>query len=369
MRILIMGGTGAMGSHLVGILAADPANELTVTTRKEFPSVENGCIRYVRGNAHDIGFFRSLVPVGAKWDCIVDFMVYTPDEFRERVDFLLSVCKQYVFLSSARVYAGSNEPIVETSPRLLDTVNDEVYLRTDEYALAKAREENLLSQSGKTNWVIVRPYITYSEIRLQLGVLEKEQWLYRAMNGRKIVFPKDIAEKMTTLTYGYDVACGIAAVAGKPAANGRAFHVTAAEAIRWSDVLGIYLDVLETHLGTRPGVVMPDAAPNLKNPETQYQVRYDRWYDRKFDNTQIDRFCDTAGFTKPADGLRFCLERFVRNPRFAQIVWTAEARCDRITGERTPLREIPSVKFRLAYLAARYMPRNLFELIRKLIKR
>ena len=251
----------------------------------------------------------------------------------------------------------------------MDTVNDEVYLRTDEYALAKAREENLLSQSGKTNWVIVRPYITYSEIRLQLGVLEKEQWLYRAMNGRKIVFPKDIAEKMTTLTYGYDVACGIAAVAGKPAANGRAFHVTAAEAIRWSDVLGIYLDVLETHLGTRPGVVMPDAAPNLKNPETQYQVRYDRWYDRKFDNTQIDRFCDTAGFTKPADGLRFCLERFVRNPRFAQIVWTAEARCDRITGERTPLREIPSVKFRLAYLAARYMPRNLFELIRKLIKR
>ena len=146
-----------MGSHLVGILAADPANELTVTTRKEFPSVENGCIRYVRGNAHDIGFVRSLVPVGAKWDCIVDFMVYTPDEFRERVDFLLSVCKQYVFLSSARVYAGSNEPIVETSPRLLDTVNDEVYLRTDEYALAKAREENLLSQSGKTNWVIVRP--------------------------------------------------------------------------------------------------------------------------------------------------------------------------------------------------------------------
>lgn len=94
----------------VGILAADPANELTVTTRKEFPSVENGCIRYVRGNAHDIGFVRSLVPVGAKWDCIVDFMVYTPDEFRERVDFLLSVCKQYVFLSSARVYAGSNEP-------------------------------------------------------------------------------------------------------------------------------------------------------------------------------------------------------------------------------------------------------------------
>ncbi len=69
------------------------------------------------------------------------------------------------------------------------------------------------------------------------------------MNGRKIVFRKISRKKMTTLTYGYDVACGIAAVAGKPAANGRAFHVTAAEAIRWSDVLGIYLDVLENSSG------------------------------------------------------------------------------------------------------------------------
>ena len=40
----------------------------------------------------------------------------------------------------------------------------------------------------------------------QLGVLEKELWLYRALNGRTIVFSKDIAEKSTTLTYGYDVA-------------------------------------------------------------------------------------------------------------------------------------------------------------------
>ena len=113
---------------------------------------------------------------------------------------------------------------------------------------------------------------------------------------------------------------------------------------------------LKTHLGTRPGVVMPDAGPNLKIRKRN--IRCDMT-DGMIANSTIRKStgsCDTAGFTKPADGLRFCLERFVRNPRFAQIVWTAEARCDRITGERTPLREIPSVKFRLAYLAARYMP-------------
>ena len=35
--------------------------------------------------------------------------------------------------------------------RLLDISKDDKYLRTDEYALAKARQENILQKSGK-NW-------------------------------------------------------------------------------------------------------------------------------------------------------------------------------------------------------------------------
>ena len=61
----------------------------------------------------------------------------------------------------------------------LITYKDEEYLKTDEYALSKARQEDILHRSGKNNWTVIRPYITYSEIRLQLGVLEKELWLYR----------------------------------------------------------------------------------------------------------------------------------------------------------------------------------------------
>ena len=85
-------------------------------------------------------------------------------------------------------YANENGRITEKSKRLLDVCTDEEYLKTDEYALTKVRQENILLSSGKKNWTIIRPYITYNVERLQLGVYEKENWLYRALHGRSIVF-------------------------------------------------------------------------------------------------------------------------------------------------------------------------------------
>ena len=176
-KILILGGTGAMGTHLVSSLE-DTDNEVYVTTRKQRANRSN--ITYVQGNAHDDAFIRPLQTEGM--DVVVDFMVYNTEEFKKRASLMLDSCSQYVYLSSSRVYSDNDEVITESTPRLLDVCKDEEYLATDEYALTKARQENILRQSGKTNWTIIRPYITYSEIRLQLGVNEKETWLYRALH-------------------------------------------------------------------------------------------------------------------------------------------------------------------------------------------
>ena len=174
MKILILGGTGAMGVHLVNLLSSNPNCRITVTSRSRREGKDN--VSYVQGNGHDIAFLNTLLK--DKYDVIVDFMNYHTEEFRERYRILLNACGQFVYLSSSRVYADSDSPITEESPRLLDVTTDAEYLRTDEYALAKARQENLLRESEHKNWTIIRPYITYSEIRLQLGVLEKEAWLY-----------------------------------------------------------------------------------------------------------------------------------------------------------------------------------------------
>lgn len=337
-----------MGVHLVEILSGW-GDAVFVTSRRARPSHDN--ITYIQGDAHDDGFLESLLS-GRRWDAVVDFMVYTTAEFLKRVKTLTGATAQYVFLSSARVYADSDEPITEDSPRLLDVSQDREYLATDEYALTKARQEDILrTECGKGNWTIIRPYITYSEIRLQLGVLEKEAWLARALRGQTIVFSKDIADKMTTLTYGYDVAQGIAALIGSGKALGEAFHITCGRPIRWREALDIYLDVLERKIGQRPKVLMTDKALHITP-----QVKYDRYYNRVFDNTKIGAFIDTSAFTDPREGLRGCLEAFLEKPQFRQIAVSTEAFFDRMAGERTPLASFGGMKRKAGYLLFRHCP-------------
>ncbi len=133
-----------MGSHLSAILSSQKDKSIAITSRKSHPSSNN--IRYIAGNAHDNAFLDELLT--EKYDVIVDFMVYNTDEFRKRATKLLKSCTQYVFISSSRVYADTEMVITEDSPRLLDTCTDEEYLTTDEYALTKARQENILKTAG-----------------------------------------------------------------------------------------------------------------------------------------------------------------------------------------------------------------------------
>ena len=88
MKILLLGGTGAMGNHLAKVLSSKN-NEVHITSRRKIDSTPNVC--YIQGNAHDLDFTLNLLDTH-KYDCVVDFMVYNTLEFLERVDLLLDIC-------------------------------------------------------------------------------------------------------------------------------------------------------------------------------------------------------------------------------------------------------------------------------------
>ncbi len=355
MRVLMLGGTGAMGRPLAGILASEGA-EVVITSRSRSGTGKKG-IGYRQGNARDNGFLKRLLE--DFYDVIIDFMVYGEAEFTQRMELLLTSCGQYIFLSSGRVYDGSDFRMTEVSPRLLESCRDADYLKTDEYALSKARQEDRLRESGYANWTIVRPYITYSEQRLQLGVFEKEQWLYRALKGRTIVFAKDIAEKRTTLTCALDVAEALAKIAGNPEAFGEAVQLAAPCDISWKEALDIYLDVLEEKTHRRPKVYWMDESIGLaQRLGNVFQVKYDRLFHRRFNSEKADRICgEPLRYRDAGTGLKACLEEFLDGDReFRDISWKAEAFMDRLTGERTPFKEIPSFKRKAAYFLRRCLP-------------
>lgn len=349
MEILILGGTGAMGVPLVNLLAKD--NKLFVTTRAK--KENKGNITYIQGNAKDREFFSTLME--KRYDSIIDFMVYGTEELKERLPLLLDHTKQYFFFSSSRCYADSSTPITEDSPRLVDVCTDPEYLFIDEYGMAKGREENLLRETGRTNWTIIRPYITYNSNRIQLGVYEKENWLRRALEERTIVFPKDIAAKKTSLTYGPDVAGAIAELIGNEKAYGQAFHITTDESHTWGEILDFYCDKIEEITGKRPKVKLVENSNGLMTVWNKWQIKYDRLYDREFNNIKIETVRGKYNYKQTFEGLGECLEEFISNPVWLGMNDRYEAWCDRLCGEWTPLWEIPGKKAKLRYLKYRIL--------------
>jgi nucleoside-diphosphate-sugar epimerase len=130
MKILVLGGTGAMGVHLVKLLESN-GDDVFVTSRSCRKS--KGRVRYLRGDAHKRDFIKSILK--EEWDAIVDFMNYSTANFESNIDHLINASSHYIYLSSARVYADSQNPISEDSPRLLDVSQDTDYLTSDDQRL------------------------------------------------------------------------------------------------------------------------------------------------------------------------------------------------------------------------------------------
>lgn len=359
-HVLLLGGTGAMGVYLSNILL-EQKYDVVITTRKHREYREG--IHYIVGNAHDLEFLTSVLET-RNWDAVIDFMIYGTSEFSKRVELFLNGTKQYVFISSARVFAESDGLITERSSRLSDVSTDTEFLSTDNYACAKARQEDILRASGKMNWTIIRPYITFNENRLQLGVYEKEHWLYRAILGRSIVFSRDIASRYTTMTNGEDVAKGIAGLIGNPVAIGEDFNVTTNETHKWSQILSLYLDVLAQNIGHTPSVYYSDHSVNLRFGYLKYQVKYDRLYDRCFDNTKLMDAVPSLHFGSTMDSLRICLEQFINHHgQFNESGLLFHSILDKVSGEYFPLNKIHGIKRHIGYIMYRYLPWCIIEKI------
>ena len=140
----------------------------------------------------------------------------------------------------------------------------------------------------------------------------------------------------------------------------------------WSEILNIYLSVLNKYLGRQVPVLMTEKSTNLSFSKRIYQVIYCRYFNRTFDNSKIAEFCNTTKFTKPQEGLVRCLENFLKSPKFDSIQWDIEAVNDKVAGEYTPMREIPSLGNKITYICYRFgmqfLLRPINECVRCLIK-
>ena len=255
------------------------------------------------------------------YDAIVDFIHYTtPEAYKPRCNLLLANTDQLVFLSSYRVYADEEHPIKETSPQLLNVIKDPYFLENEKYAVPKSHNENTLRASGKKNWTIIRPLISFSHFRLDLVRAGAPELLFRSKAGKPILLP-EAARKLTSgVGWAGNIGKMIAALIGNDKALGEAFTLGTGEQNPWEQVADMYTDRVGASYVWIPTEDYLECAHNNAYSE-RCALLYDRLFDRKIDTSKL--FATTglsfSDFTKCYDGIVNELAFLSNNPSYVTV--------------------------------------------------
>jgi len=295
-RVLVIGGTGTMGQYLCPILAqmGFEVDAISAEIKKDQPG-----IHYYFANALDNSILESFLK--KRYDAVVDFMWYNAELFKSRYSMFLQYTEHYFCLSSYRVYAKSDKPLTEQSPRLAESLSpDDIWMHSTGYAQTKCVMEDLLQQSDADNWTILRPTVVYCPGRMPLVNWSNNEVALRAYAGKKIVLPQEAMEKTTTLVWGEDVARMIAGLMFKDGAKREIFNTATAETMTWGEVLDCYKDLfgLQAHFcdtDTYFKMLCGNTTDQRSINQKRFLLYYDRLYNRSVDNSKVLK---VAGMTQ-----------------------------------------------------------------------
>ena len=151
LRILVLGGTGFIGPHLVRH-AVSRGHEVTIFTRgRRQAELPSEVIRLIGDRNGQLGALE-----GKQWDAVIDDSATNPDWVKLSTELLKDAVSQYLFTSSTGVYypylrRGLDESV---APRIdADDPND----GSASYGTRKARCERQTQQVFGDRAIVVRP--------------------------------------------------------------------------------------------------------------------------------------------------------------------------------------------------------------------
>jgi nucleoside-diphosphate-sugar epimerase len=289
MNILFLGGTGNISAECAALLR-ERGNRILVLSRGR--NAVPADYQALQADRKDLAGMRAALK-GAHPDVVLNFLGYDVPDVRLDYDLFNGAVRQYIFISSATVYAKppARLPITEDAP-LGNAWWD--------YAQKKLACEQWLRQrwaEDRFPVTIVRPSHTYSK-RWVPNIMSSSSYTFAArLEQGKPVFVPDDGENPWTLTAATDFAVGLGGLVGNAKAIGEAFHITSDEALTWNRIC---MEIAEA-LGAPPPqlVKVPTdfickVAPQLTGP-----LKGDKAHPGVFDNSKIKRFVPEFKCRKP----------------------------------------------------------------------
>lgn len=309
----MIGGTGNISSEVTKLLVSFGHGVTLLNTGKH--PVPDGC-RHVKADRFNLPEFESAVGEAVKkssFDAAIDFMAFKPEHCRADYEALRGRVAQYIFISSATVYAKPHTklPITEETPR-----GNPFW----PYAQDKtACEEYLESVHGHDFPVtVVRPSHTFGKTWIPSPINSHGFTVAaRILAGKEFII-HDKGESLWTLTAASDFARAFVGLVGNKSAAGEAFHITSDEALSWNKIY--------KHIGAALGakainpVHIPTPFIIEQYPDARGMLLGDKAENALFDNSKIKRFVPGFKCEKSfSDAIRESAAWFMEKPERREI--------------------------------------------------
>ncbi len=321
MKILFLGGTGNISAACAAWLY-EQGHEILVLSRgvSAVPSIYTA----IQADRKNPSMMRAAL-ANVSPDVVVNFLGYELEDVQLDGELFRNRVQQYVFISSATVYAKPPRqlPVTEDAP-----LGNAFW----EYAQKKvACEEWLRQQWQETRFpvTIVRPSHTYSE-RWIPNLLSSSSYTFAArLEQGKPVFMPDDGETPWTLTASSDFAPGLGGLIGKTEALGEAVHITSDEVLTWNQIyaeIASALGVSSPDIVKVPTEFICGVASQMTGP-----LKGDKAHPGVFDNSKLKRLVPGFQCRKPFRvGVRESVAWFRAHPDQQNLKPQLDVVCDEI---------------------------------------
>lgn len=183
MNILILGGTRFVGRHIVSAFL-DAGHQVSVLTRGTATADLPEQVEHLQGDRNE-GAAGLQALNGRTWDACVDVSGYTPLQVQASAELLAGQVGQYVFISTASVYAEpGRHPVRESDPLLPPTAHDCTEVNGQTYGPLKVACEQIVQATYGERCALLRPQIIVGPYDY---TLRYPYWVDRAARGGTVL--------------------------------------------------------------------------------------------------------------------------------------------------------------------------------------
>ncbi len=321
MKVLFIGGTGFI-STAVSRLAVEKGIELHHLNRGLRIAQMSG----VKNHVADVHRREDVHAVlgDTRFDVVVDWIAYTPDDIERDLDLFTGRVGQFVFISSASAYQ---------SPPAHYIITEETPLENPYWQYSREKiacEKRLMRAYEEEGFpvTIVRPSLTYDpNLPIAIGGWGCYTLPDRLLNSREIIVHGD-GSSLQVVTHAEDFGRGFLGLLGEPKALGDAFHITTDEVLTWNQ---IYHTIAKA-LGVKAKIVhIPSDFIVSIEPELTGTLLGDKTWGAVFDNSKIKRLVPEYEAVIPfREGVRRTLAWFDADESRRRVDETVNEQMDRI---------------------------------------